>query len=392
MLPKIILLLLLLLLTAYSHYTAGKRAGTPARYVKVLLTGAPGGPDRIRAFDDIRLFAVISVIGTHVIESGNSFSEGTAAWIFLSLLSIIFYNCNVLFAMLSGALILNQKEESLSSFYIRRASRVIIPMAAYYMIYLYLGLYHSGLTDPATLLDAGRRILSGPSIWNPHFWLIYVIISFYIAAPFFKVMVQNMSDKLLFSFVILSLLMNTALTFLPLLGITFSFVTILCSWESVFIFGYFWTRKSSVRYRRTAVFLGSASFLVTALVLYLSPSSGDYLFTKAPSMLLMSGAVFAWFLSREERLRTSGPLIRMIGKYSFSILMIHWLILHNITVETLGLTAASFGVAGGTALSIAVTLALSLLFAIIFDNTVVISMETLFLKFCDLFGRKSKRE
>ena len=82
----------------------------------------------------------------------------------------------------------------------------------------------------------------------------------------------------------------------------------------------------------------------------------------------------------------------MIGKYSFSILMIHWLILHNITVDTLGLTAASFGVAGGTALSIAVTLALSLLFAIIFDNTVVISMETLFLKFCGLFGRKSKRE
>lgn len=385
MLSKIILLLLLLFLTVYSHYTAAKKAGTAAQYAKIQLIGAPYGPSRVRAFDDIRFLSVIFVVGTHVIENGNSFSERSAGWIFLSLLSIIFYNCNVLFVMLSGALILNQKEESLSSFYIRRAAKVIIPMAAYYMFYLYFGLYHSGLTDPATLFDAVRRMLSGPSDWNPHFWLIYVIISFYIAAPFFKIMVQNMSDKLLFSFVILSLGMNAALTFLPLLGINFSFITILCSWESVFILGYFWTRDSSSRYRQPAVFLGIVSFFLTALALYFFPSSGDYLFSKAPSMLLMSSSVFAWFLCREKSLKVPGPLVRMIGKYGFSILMIHWYLLHYAVEEGLGLNAATFGVIGGAILTTAATLALSLLFAILFDNTVVISMETVFLKICSLF-------
>lgn len=390
MLSKIVLLLLLLFLTVYSHYTAAIKAGTAAQYAKALLTGAPYGSGRIRAFDDIRFLAVIFVVGTHVIENGNSFPERSAGWIILSLLSIIFYNCNALFAMLSGALILNQKEESLSSFYIRRAAKVIIPMAAYYMFYLYFGLYHSGLTDPATILDAVKRMLSGPSNWNPHFWLIYVIISFYIVAPFFKVMVQNMSDKLLFSFVILSLGMNAAHTFLPLLGINFSFVTILCGWESVFIFGYFWTRDSSLRYRKMAVSLGIISFFLTALALYVFPSSGDYLFSKAPSMILMSGSVFAWFLSQEKSLKVPGPLVRMIGKYGFSILMIHWYLLHYAVEDGLGLNAASFGAIGGTILTTATTLVLSLLFAILFDNTVVISMETVFLKICSLFSSKKQ--
>lgn len=390
MLSKIVLLLLLLFLTVYSHYTAAIKAGTAAQYAKALLTGAPYGSGRIRAFDDIRFLAVVFVVGTHVIENGNSFPERSTGWIFLSLLSIIFYNCNALFAMLSGALILNQKEESLSSFYIRRAAKVIIPMAAYYMFYLYFGLYHSGLTDPATILDAVKRMLSGPSDWNPHFWLIYVIISFYIVAPFFKVMVQNMSDKLLFSFVILSLGMNAALTFLPLLGINFSFVTILCGWESVFIFGYFWTRDSSLRYRKMAGSLGIISFFLTALALYIFPSSGDYLFSKAPSMILMSGSVFAWFLSREKSLKVPGSLVRMIGKYGFSILMIHWYLLHYAVEDGLGLNAASFGAIGGIILTTAATLVLSLLFAILFDNTVVISMETVFLKICSLFSSKKQ--
>ena len=74
-------------------------------------------------------------------------------------------------------------------------------------------------------------------------------------------------------------------------------------------------------------------------------------------------------------MKMPGMAARVIGKYGFSILLIHWYILHYVTEERLGLYASSFGVIGGTALAMAVTLILSLLAALVFDNTVVIAVE-----------------
>lgn len=74
-------------------------------------------------------------------------------------------------------------------------------------------------------------------------------------------------------------------------------------------------------------------------------------------------------------MKMPGMAVRVIGKYGFSILLIHWYILHYVTEEWLGLYASSFGVIGGPALAVAVTLILSLLAALVFDNTVVIAVE-----------------
>ena len=295
----------------------------------------------------------------------------------LRIMAVLFLNCNLLFVMLSGALLLNQKEEPVSVFYRKRIFKVVIPMAVYYLFYLYMGLYQSGLTDPKNLLDACRRFLSGPSQWNPHFWLMYVILAFYLAAPFFKVMVQNMSDRLLLSFVVLTFFMNGALSWLPLLGIEFHFVTLLCGWESVFVFGYFWTRPFSSRYRKPFMILGAASFLITEAISCILPDYTDAFLNKAPTMLFMSGAIFSWFTGMEEKLKKPGPAVRIISKYGFSILLIHWYILHHTAEEQLGLYASSWGILGGTAVTVAVTLVLSFLFAFVFDQTAVLCVNTL---------------
>ena len=70
-------------------------------------------------------------------------------------------SCNVIYVMLSGALLLNsRKEESVGSFYIRRASKVIIPLIAYYL--LLLSLNHGGeFLPPKNLGAAFKRILTG---------------------------------------------------------------------------------------------------------------------------------------------------------------------------------------------------------------------------------------
>lgn len=373
---KYILIFFVLLIILYTHYRRFQSAGSFSAYIREILGNTDYDGRRIKSFDYIRALAVIFVIAAHVVQSDGSPAEGSGSRFALQILAVLFLNCNLLFVMLSGALILNQKEEPVSVFYRKRVFKVVIPMAVYYLFYLYMGLYQSGLTDPKNLLDACRRFLSGPSEWNPHFWLMYVILSFYLAAPFFKVMVQNMSDRLLLSFVALTFLMNGALSWLPFLGIEFHFVTILCGWESVFVFGYFWTRPFSNRYRKPFMVLGAASFFITAVISCVRPDYADAFLNKAPTMLLMSGAVFAWFTGREDKFNVPDKAVRIIGKYGFSILLIHWYILHHIAEDRLGLFASSWGLLGGTVATVAVTLILSLLFSVIFDHTAVLCVNT----------------
>ena len=46
-------------------------------------------------------------------------------------------SCNLLFMMLSGALLLGGREESVLQFYSRRFVRVLIPCFAYYLLYFF---------------------------------------------------------------------------------------------------------------------------------------------------------------------------------------------------------------------------------------------------------------
>ena len=103
----------------------------------------------------------------------------------------------------------------------------------------------------------------------------------------------------------------------------------------------------------------------------------DAFLNKAPTMLFMSGAIFSWFTGMEEKLKKPGPTVRIISKYGFSILLIHWYILHHTAEEQLGLYASSWGILGGTAVTVAVTLVLSFLFAFVFDQTAVLCVNTL---------------
>ena len=129
--------------------------------------------------------------------------------------------------MLSGALLLNsRKEESVGSFYIRRASKVIIPLIAYYLLLLSLN-HEVGFLPPKNLGAAFKRILTGAPDVGPHLWLIYTIVALYLITPFFRVMVQHLTDKMLFAMAVVILVCNALTLYLPLAGIGFGISTFL---------------------------------------------------------------------------------------------------------------------------------------------------------------------
>ena len=360
-----------------------KRASGVTGYAKRLVMGGAAG--RIPYLDWLRVLATVLVVSTHVLSyTASRFPVRTSAWEVLTVLSGLFLCCNLLFVMISGALALDTKEESVPVFYKKRLLRVLVPAFAYYLFYCFdaAGIACFYPSNWGTLLldfVGNRRDLT------PHFWLIYVILGCYLTAPFFRVMVKHMNRQMLDALAVVIFIIHICFTYLPYAGITVPFDTFMASWESVFLLGYFCSRDFSGRqYRMFSVcgILGLLAFVITVR------TRDDYaalLYYNAPPMLFLSCAVFTWFRRLGETWMRKIPVwISVISRYSYSVLLIHWYIYFRVIDRRLGFDVTAFGVAGGTGLAVVLTLGLSLAAAFVFDNTVVLCLETLILRAVDI--------
>lgn len=134
--------------------------------------------------DKLRVLATVLVIAVHTVSLGSTLvPERSAVWYGFEISNYLFLCCNLLFIMISGALLLPVKGESAGQFYRKRFLKVLVPMVIYYILYVcakegfvWLRPDHWG----AML----KRILLGAPEEAPHFWLIYVIIWLYVLTPF----------------------------------------------------------------------------------------------------------------------------------------------------------------------------------------------------------------
>ena len=89
---------------------------------------------RVLYFDGIRTLAAVLVIVIHVLEplEGNYSSHSSSKFYLLFLgVMILSYCCNQLFLMLSGALLLPYREETISQFIQKRGLKVVLPLLIY---------------------------------------------------------------------------------------------------------------------------------------------------------------------------------------------------------------------------------------------------------------------
>jgi len=366
---------------------------------KKILFGAEPSPKREIHWDCMRILAAVFVILAHACSPAvTQINElGGADWKKLALICglSLGLTCNLLYVMLSGALLLNVSKastqiENVASFYIRRASKVIIPLAAYYLFLLSLN-HEVSFFPPKNLGAAFRRIMTGAPDVAPHFWLIYTIVSLYLVTPFFRVMAVHLSDKMLVSLMTVIFVLNALTYYLPLFGMQFGPATFLAGWEGVFLLGYILDRlsKHSGADRRTRRFVlaGMAAFVITVAVVFTDSAKMNYVYNNTPTMMFMSCAIFALFLKYKEKfaVKTDSRLgavtdyaVRLCSKYSYSIILIHWYVLFVVVEGKLHITALRFGCIGGIAASVIFTFVICLMIAIVFDNTVVIVCTVIF--------------
>lgn len=370
----------------WAHGVCMRKGGFTGRaYVKYVLLGAEPSAERAVYLDYLRVLAAVLVILAHSCSPMVDLAD--TGWKRLVLVCGLSLGlcCNILYVMLSGTLLLNggkDQKERVVSFYIKRASKVIIPLIAYYLLLLHLN-NEVHFLPPQNIGSALKRVVTGAPDVGPHLWLIYTIVALYFVTPFFRVMVQHMSDRLLFSLAVVILVLNMLTTYLPLFDMTFGAATFLAGWEGVFLLGYILTRQNSLagakRRNHLMMLAAAVSYIVMVAVVFADSSQMNYVYGSTPTMVITSCGIFALFLNNKDLFRgRSNALVRLCSKYSYSIILIHWYALFVVVQGKLHITALRFGCLGGIAVSVAAAFVVCIVMAVVFDNTVVIVCHVLF--------------
>lgn len=328
--------------------------------------------NRIYAFDYLRVLAVVFVILTHAIKldlADGLIVDANRAQIF-SCFQVFFLSCNLIYVMLSGALLMPYREESLGHFFKRRFARVLIPMIIYYAFYMWITREIVEFSWGA-LWTVCVNFLIGNIPKLPHFGMIYIIVCTYLMIPFLRYMVKDMPYKTLTGLVLMIVVFSGLELILPAFtGVSLMFTFELASWAGVTLIGYWLTRPETKKYYRNLIVLGLAAVAVMVWMVY---NRDDYITLTtniSPIMECISMGIFALFMMGRNLLNHAGWLVRIISKYSYSMILVHWWALLWITRGILGIQVDSYyGV--GVVFSLIVTIAVSLVVAFVVDHMVV---------------------
>lgn len=177
-----------------------KRAGDPAADLLK--------PTWVFYPDLMRVLAVIAVVLLHVAARGivmHTPLETVSWWVCNGLEGITRW-CVPLFVMLSGALLLGRRGESLGTFYRKRFLRVGIPTLFWSAFYL-VGAWAYG-NQSITVTKAAGLIALGTPYYHLHF--MFIIMGLYLFTPMLRLYVQQADRRTRLLTVVLALSLASA--------------------------------------------------------------------------------------------------------------------------------------------------------------------------------------
>lgn len=277
--------------------------------------------------DGIRILAAILVIIVHVIEPlALLYPMGSKRYILLKLLSAVSLSCNLLFVMISGALLLEWKEEGWAAFFKKRFLKVLIPLAVYGM------LYEKGCCISQTDLFSWIRhsiqtFISGDFTKGPHLWLIYVLLGLYITVIPFRYMLREMKEPAKKALAVMILICLSVNTYGKISGQEIGISVFLGNWPGIFLMGYLINQTWMRKYDKALLGAGMAAFAVSGWIVTVRENCMDVIANQSILSMLMASAIYVIFLHGDQLLAPGRKVLASISRYSYSIILIHWYIL-----------------------------------------------------------------
>ncbi len=301
----------------------------------------------------------------------------SAKWLVFAAGALVFLTCNPLFLIISGALLTGDKKERPMAFWEKRVVKTAIPLVLFY--FLYMAVFWTGdLPWLRLAVKIGRTVLGGASDIAPHFWLMYALLGIYILVPFLRKTAGRLGEKgglTLFGFIALLLTAATVLKARGLGGAQW-FNWIL--WMGIFLSGYLVTRPWM---RRRDGWIFALGIVTAAVSFYVMMTRRDYegiIFNGSILICGISWAVTAAAIRAERFIKFLAPVLSFVGKHSFSVLLVHWLVLYGILLPGYIPGLLSYGTAVRLVGTFGFTMAISLGAAMVFDDLIFPGLQRIF--------------
>lgn len=323
--------------------------------------------EHIAWLDTMRLVAMFTVVCCHATDPFNFYTGNDQSMVdeiknWGAIYGSLLRPCVPLFVMITGALLLPVKEDTLL-FYRKRIPRVLWPFLIWSVIYAlfpwFMGVLGFG---PHTILDffpfSGEEVMKQelavslkyitqiPFNFSPvavHMWYVYLLIGLYLYMPVFSSWVEKATEK-------------EKLLFLTIWGITLfiPYIRILvepyflgsCSWNEFYMLYYFagfngylllghYLSRQNWSVRKTLL-LGTTFFITGFIVTYFgfreistrasfTPEELELFFYYcSPNVALMTIAVFMVVKKVQIRSIAIRNLLANLTKCGFGIYMIHY--------------------------------------------------------------------
>lgn len=288
------------------------------------------GQERIVFYDAVRVLAAFLVITLHVTSSLQAMDpDGMGRRLLAIAVKNFSMTCNCLFFLISGALLLPYRNESAGTFFRKRFLKAALPLLVYSLFYVRL-LCISQIEN-GRLISYWLKMLASRQIpLAPHLRLVYEIIGAYLLVIPFRFMLKEMPEKTqkgLFLLVLAMLGLRTAALFA---GLPMGISVFLNEWPGVLLLGYFLTRDWMRRYDGLLAGLGGAAFAASMWVAAAWTGYEDLIANHSLFMVLMASAIFVICLRRERFFHPFGKLLAVLGRYSYSVILLHWYMLYGV--------------------------------------------------------------
>lgn len=284
----------------------------------------------------LRVIATLYVILIHASTGflnrfdANSFDWNYANWINAAT------RCAVpIFVILSGALLLHKNEETWT-FYKKRIPKLFYPLVFWSIIYLIYYFYRytqfSALSTEKIIAIAQDKLLHGA---NAHLWYLYMIIGLYLAIPYLRKIIAQVSILEMEIFLALwfasMIIMNKFYyPYVPKFDLTF-----FSGYMGYLVLGYYLSVKN-INWNKWLPIVGY--IIITAFTVYMTYAWSfstkkfnahwyNYVF---PNTALAAAFLFIFFKNLIPQEAKLPKWVRIIDEYSFGIYLVHILPLNYI--------------------------------------------------------------
>ncbi len=307
--------------------------------------------NRLIWIDYVRVVAVFFVIFSHA-SSPLLFKYNEVSrhyWLIADLYHSSSRVCVPLFFMISGYLLLG-KEEELSIFFKKRMDKVIIPLLAWSLVYIFWQPYEGGLSI------SWRSFYSLPIFpAYYHLWFMYSILGIYLCMPILRAFVKNAGKNLLYYYVALWLF---ASSISPLI---YKFSEVPNRMDLLTVSGFsgyliLGLLLGNMNVTKRISIIAGISWLVstvcTALLTYYITRTSNGILSEyfygwtAPNVIIASASIFVFikYSVLNSKVLVSGRISMIVGSFSaasLGIYLVHAIFLELLQKGRLGVTVSS---------------------------------------------------